>query len=90
DDTRWLYNGWTHMVGLVLTVGTLLWIMSQLRGRMKQRMQAAVLVSLFMHLAFGFYIHRTSSLPVAAGEKEAAEDDLLADAPPVTLPDYTP
>src|SRR5688572_981845 len=89
NDTRLLHNGWTHIVGLLFTVGVLLWIMSHLRGRMKQRMQAAVLVSLFMHLTFGFYIHRTSAPGTAAAKGDRAEEE-LADATPVTLPDYTP
>jgi len=89
NDTRLLHNGWTHLVGLVLTVGVLLWVMSKLRGRIKQRMQAAVLVSLFMHLTFGFYIHSTS-LPMIAGHDRNSPDEELAETTPVKLPDYTP
>jgi hypothetical protein len=90
NDTRWLYNGWTHIVGLVLVMGSLLWIMSKLRGRMRQRMQAAVLVSLFLHITFGFYIHRTSVAVSDDNGEDDAREEQVADAPPVTLPDYTP
>ncbi len=87
EDPRILYNGWARLIGVAVTVGLLLLGVVWLQGRMRRRLQLCVLISLLAHVALAMYLGQHYLTLVAQWQAEA-QQRLIEDYQPVTVPDY--
>ncbi|NQT12602.1 MAG: hypothetical protein HQ582_07635, partial [Planctomycetes bacterium] len=87
SESSFLASGYVHLGILGLLIGTLLWAVTWLQGRMARRVQFSILFSLLVHLGLAVYLHGQYlsyfTVDEAAETLEMARHDEW-----ITVPDY--
>ncbi len=86
-ETAFFENAYIHLGIVGLLVGTLIWAVTWLQGKMVRRVQFCVLFSVLVHLGLAIYLHG-QYLQLVVIEDSANDPDTTVPDEAITVPDY--
>ena len=86
-EAAFFENAYVHLGIVALLIGTLIWAVTWLQGKMVRRVQLCILFSVLVHLGLAIYLHGQYLQLVLIEDSASELEDALADER-ITVPDY--
>jgi len=86
-ETAFFENAYIHLGIVALLIGTLVWAVTWLQGKIVRRVQLCVLFSVLVHLGLAVYLHG-QYLQLVLIEDSASDLQAAVRDEPITVPDY--